>query len=105
MELSERQAKLNTELRFQNYRQALPLALALRLELELIANRSEKQVEQLKSVDLTIRQLERANRPAYVRLSEYLWHRWVAPVEGFDLPPLSLHQEALSSLASEEKNR
>lgn len=104
MELSERQAKLNTELRFQNYRQALPLALALRLELELIPNRSEKQNEQLRSVDLTIRQLEQANRPSYARLADFLWHRWVSPVESFELPALSLHREALSSSATEEND-
>ncbi len=105
MELSERQAKLNTELRFQNYRQALPLALALRLELELLPTRTERQQEQLETVDLTIRQLERAVRPTYARVADWLWGRWVAPLEESELPPLKLHHQGMSSPQTEEDDR
>lgn len=101
MDLSERQSKLNTQIRFHNYIEALPLAYALRLELELVTKRSTRQEEQLETVQLTVRQLERLIRPWYVRASVWLWHKWVIKEPEEVLPPL--YEEPESPLESSQK--
>jgi len=104
MDVSERQAALNTQIRFHKYKAALPLAYALRLELQLIGNRTAKQEEQLERVELTIKQLERLTEPVYVRLTRWLWHRLVEPSTEQPLPPIyedpSLEEPGQSSSES-----
>jgi hypothetical protein len=101
MDISERQSKLNTQIRFHNYQEALPLAYALRLELELINKRSAKQNEQLENVRLTVRQLERLTRPWYIKVSTWLWHKWALQEPEEVLPPL--YEEPESALESSQK--
>lgn len=102
MDVSERQAQLNTQVRFHNYRAALPMAYALRLELELMSNRNEKQEAQLERVQLRIRQLERLTQPFYVRVTRALWHRLVEPDPEPPLPPIHDDTEPPSPSAPEE---
>lgn len=94
MDTSERQAKLNTEIRFHNYRNALPLAYGLKLELELIENRTAKQQDQLEKVRLTVKQLERLTEPLYARVARWCWSQWVEPDNEGELPPLTEEPEA-----------
>ncbi|MBN9418766.1 MAG: hypothetical protein J0I12_25165 [Candidatus Eremiobacteraeota bacterium] len=96
MDVSERQAALNTQIRFHNYSAALPLAYALRLELQLMNKRSERQTEQLERVELTIRQLERLSEPFYTRATRWLWDRFVEKSNEEPLPPI--YEEAESPL-------
>lgn len=88
MDVSERQAQLNTQIRFHNYKAALPLAYALRLELQLMPNRNARQEEQMEKVELTIKQLERLTEPPYTKLTRWLWHRFVEPSTETPLPPI-----------------
>lgn len=104
MDVSERQAALNTQIRFHNYADALPLAYALRLELQLIANRTPKQEEQMEKVELTIKQLERLTEPSYARLSRWLWHKFVEPSNEPPLPPIYTEADAPSQSSTEEGN-
>lgn len=96
MDASERQAALNTQIRFHNYSAALPLAYALRLELQLLSKRKEREEEQLERVELTIRQLERLNEPFYQKATRWLWNRFVEPSNEEPLPPI--YEEAESPL-------
>lgn len=96
MDAGERQAALNTQIRFHNYAAALPLAYALRLELQLMSKRSERQMEQLERVELTIRQLERLNEPISKRATRWLWNRFVEKSTEEPLPPI--YEEAESPL-------
>lgn len=102
MDTSERQAKLNTEVRFHNYQNALPLAYALKLELELIDKRTVKQDEQLESVSLQILQLERLTEPVYQKWARKLWRKWVDPEDDADLPPLTAEPESVLTQAMSE---
>ncbi len=88
MDVSERQAKLNTEIRFHNYAQALPLAYALRLELELLENPNEKQKAQLAKADLTVRQLERLTEGTLAGIVRKLYEKFVTHEAEEPLPPL-----------------
>lgn len=101
MDTGERQAKLNTEVRFHNYANALPLALALRLELELLDRLTSRQEEQLETVQLRVLQLERITEPFYRRWGRVLWNKYVQP--GAD-PPLPALTEADSALVSSDSN-
>lgn len=96
MDVSERQAALNTQIRFHNYSAALPLAYALRLELQLMNKRSDRQNEQLERVELTIRQLERLSEPIYQKATRWLWNRFVEKSTEEPLPPI--YEEAESPL-------
>ena len=88
MDVSERQAQLNTQIRFHNYKAALPLAYALRLELQLLPNRTERQNEQMDKVELNIKQLEHLTEPFYGKFSRWLWHKFVEPSNEPPLPPI-----------------
>jgi hypothetical protein len=103
MDTSERQAKLNTEVRFHNYKNALPLAYALKLELELIDKRTAKQDEQLENVTLQIRQLERLTEPVYQKWGRVIWHKWVDPDADEELPPLAAEPESVLTASEEEE--
>lgn len=96
MDVSERQAALNTQIRFHNYSAALPLAYALRLELQLMNKRNDRQNEQLERVELTIRQLERLSEPIYQKATRWLWDRFVEKSTEEPLPPI--YEEAESPL-------
>ncbi|MBX3170543.1 MAG: hypothetical protein KF760_24260 [Candidatus Eremiobacteraeota bacterium] len=96
MDVSERQAALNTQIRFHNYTAALPLAYALRLELQLMNKRNDRQNEQLERVELTIRQLERLSEPIYQKATRWLWDRFVEKSTEEPLPPI--YEEAESPL-------
>jgi hypothetical protein len=96
VDVSERQAALNTQIRFHNYGAALPLAYALRLELQLMNKRNDRQNEQLERVELTIRQLERLNEPFYTKATRWLWDRFVEKSTEEPLPPI--YEEAESPL-------
>lgn len=101
MDVSERQAKLNTEVRFHNFAQALPLAYALRLELELLENPNEKQKTQLEKADLTVRQLERLTEGPLARIVRRLYEKFVPHQAEEPLPPL--HEVEDSNASSESK--
>ncbi len=96
MDVSERQAALNTQIRFHNYTAALPLAYTLRLELQLMNKRTARQCEQLERVELTIRQLERLSEPIYQKATRWLWNRFVEKSTEEPLPPI--YEEAESPL-------
>lgn len=102
MDVSERQAKLNTEIRFHNYAQALPLAYALRLELELLENPNEKQKAQLERADLTVRQLERMTEGPLARLVRKLYEKFVTHEAEEPLPPLHEVDDSTKSEPKEE---
>jgi hypothetical protein len=103
MDVSERQAALNTQIRFHNYSAALPLAYTLRLELELMTKRSERQTEQLERVQLTIRQLERLNEPIYQRITRWFWNRFVTKTQEEPLPPIYEEAESALTVSQEEE--
>ena len=104
MDISERQAKLNTEIRFHNYKQALPLAYALRLELELLENPTEKQIAQLETVNLRIRQLERANEDFITKLLRILYRKLVDQTTEEPLPPLREEADVAAQAATKEES-
>ncbi len=74
----------------------MPLAYALRLELQLMNKRNDRQNEQLERVELTIRQLERLNEPFYTKATRWLWDRFVEKSTEEPLPPI--YEEAESPL-------
>ncbi|MFN8609971.1 MAG: hypothetical protein U0931_20690 [Vulcanimicrobiota bacterium] len=104
MDVGERQAALNTQIRFHNYGAALPLAYALRLELQLMSKRSERQEEQLARVQLTIRQLERLNEPFYTRATRWFWNRLVDKTTEEPLPPIYEEAESALTVSQEEED-
>ena len=101
MDVGERQAQLNTQIRFHRYHQAKPLAYTLRLELQLIPNRTAKQEDHLEKVELTIKQLERLTEPLYVKFSRWLWNRYVEPAVEEALPPIYEETDATDSKPEE----
>ncbi len=102
MDVDDRKAALNTQIRFHNYVAALPLAYALRLELQLINNRNPKQEEHLDKVELIIKQLERLTEPAYGKITRWLWNRLVEPCTEEPLPPIYEEADAPKQSSPEE---
>ena len=102
MDLSERQAQLNTQIRFHRYAHALPMAYTLRLELQLITERTARQEEHLEKVELTIKRLERLNEPLYAKISRWLWNRFVEPSTEPELPPIYEEADANGEPKPEE---
>lgn len=101
MDIGERQAALNTQIRFHKYAAALPLAYALRLELQLLNKRTPRQDEMLEKVELNIRQLERLNEPWYQRLTRRCWNKFVDKIQEEPLPPI--YEEAASALSVKQE--
>lgn len=104
MDVGERQAALNTQIRFHKYAAALPLAYSLRLELQLMNKRSDRQDKQLEAVELTIRQLERLNEPIYQRATRWLWNRFVDKTTEEPLPPIYEEAESALTVSQEEED-
>jgi len=105
MDTGERQAALNTQIRFHNYSAALPLAYTLRLELQLINKRKAREEEQLQQVELTIRQLERLNEPFYQKATRWLWNRLVEPTHEEPLPPIYEEAESPLTVSPDEEEK
>ena len=82
-EVSEGCAALNTLMRFHRYRQALPAAYALRVELQLAVPMTAGHIQELESVQEVIAQLEAYKVPFW---KQFLRSCWDALVPGDKVP-------------------
>lgn len=92
-DFSERMASLNTQMRFKRWKDAMPIAYSLRLDLQL-ASSTPKIAETLKIVEEIIEQLEKTKVGP--------WARFVKKVQ-YTLDPDSREEEEAEAEEEEEE--
>lgn len=93
-DFSERMASLNTQMRFKRWKEAMPIAYSLRLDLQLAQPMTTKLQESLKVVEDIIEQLEKT------KISS--WARFVKKVQ-YTLDPSSREEDEGTEEEEEEE--
>lgn len=73
-DFSERMASLNTQMRFKRWKEAMPIAYSLRLDLQLAQPQTAKLLESLKVVEDIIEQLEKTRVTRWARFVKKVQH-------------------------------
>ena len=73
-DFSERAASLNTQMRFKRWKEAMPIAYSLRLDLQLAQPQTAKLQESLNVVEDIIEQLEKTKVSSWARFVKKVQH-------------------------------
>ena len=104
-DVNEQSARLNTLLRFHQYREALPYAYKYRLDLQLTHPQGERTRKSLKEVEDIIETLERLKTPKWKVLVKTAWNSIGDAFTGrkSEQPPAPLIPEPSEETSEEEQ--